>query len=244
MQNCEGNFFMEPIVHTLVVLSQLLLSGVRRGDNVDELLYELKTTSPERMAIQLSTDSLKTAFWLNIYNAQIQLALKSDTSAYNNRTKFFKAKRFWVAGQQLSFDDVEHGILRHSKIKWSLGYLTKWFVNPYERKNRVDKLDWRIHFALNCGAASCPPIQFYNPDKLDEQLNLATANYLSADVIYNIDNKTVIVPKLMFWFKKDFGGKKGIYSILEQQKLLPIGSKPTIKYKPYSWKLALQYYIE
>jgi thiol-disulfide isomerase/thioredoxin len=32
------------------------------------------------------------------------------------------------------------------------------------------KVDYRIHFALNCGAKSCPPIVYYSPEKLDQQL--------------------------------------------------------------------------
>ena len=38
----------------------------------------------------------------------------------------------------------------------------------------VDVIDFRIHFALNCGAKSCPPIAFYSYDKINDQLDLAT----------------------------------------------------------------------
>ena len=42
-------------------------------------------------------------------------------------------------------------------------------------------LDPRIHFALNCGAKSCPPIRVYSTPNLDSQLNRASASFLCAD---------------------------------------------------------------
>ena len=42
-------------------------------------------------------------------------------------------------------------------------------------------LDPRIHFGLNCGAKSCPPIRVYSPTNLDSQLNRAAASFLCAD---------------------------------------------------------------
>ena len=80
----------------------------------------------------------------------------------------------------MSLDDIEHGILRRSKIKWSEGYFNKLFPSKFEKENRVNKVDYRIHFALNCGARSCPPIAFYDPEKLDKQLDVATMIYLKS----------------------------------------------------------------
>lgn len=36
----------------------------------------------------------------------------------------------------------------------------------------VSPVDPRIHFALVCGAKSCPPIKLYTPDNLDEGLQV------------------------------------------------------------------------
>ena len=43
------------------------------------------------------------------------------------------------------------------------------------------ELDPRIHFALNCGATSCPPIRVYSSSNLDSQLDRAAASFLCAD---------------------------------------------------------------
>ena len=40
----------------------------------------------------------------------------------------------------------------------------------------------RIHFALNCGARSCPPIRVYAAAKLEAQLNTAAKAFCSQEV--------------------------------------------------------------
>ena len=54
----------------------------------------------------------------------------------------------------------------------------------------------------------------------------------------------VIVPKLMQWFKADFGGKSGILKLLREKGLIPPDAKPKIKYKAYNWTLELNKYSE
>ncbi|MEO5647891.1 MAG: DUF547 domain-containing protein [Chitinophagaceae bacterium] len=144
----------------------------------------------------------------------------------------------------LSLDDIEHGILRRSKIKWSLGYLNKFFPGSFERKNRVNKVDYRIHFALNCGAKSCPPIAFYKPDQIDKQLSLATKTYLKGDAIYSGDNNSVGLPALMGWFRHDFGGKKKMKTLLKALEIIPENSDPKIHFNKYDWNLFLANYAE
>lgn len=135
---------------------------------------------------------------------------------------------------------IEHGILRRSKIKLSLGYLNKPFPKEIEKKLRVEELDYRIHFALNCGAKSCPAIASYNATQIDDQLELSTHSYLSQEV--EIKNNEVWIPKLFLWFKNDFGRKKGTYKILNKYKLIEPNSKPKIHYKEYNWDIYLNHY--
>lgn len=50
---------------------------------------------------------------------------------------------------------------------------TKVFVTTVERRYRLAECDPRVHFALSCGARSCPPIRAYQPRRIDEELDLA-----------------------------------------------------------------------
>lgn len=41
----------------------------------------------------------------------------------------------------------------------------------------MSPVDQRIHFALVCGAKSCPPIKVYDPTSLEEGLESATVAF-------------------------------------------------------------------
>jgi hypothetical protein len=109
-----------------------------------------------------------------------------------------------------------------------------------EKQLRLVKKDYRIHFALNCGAKSCPPIAFYDDEKLEEQLNLAEKAFVKNDAVYDENRNTVEVSKIFSWFRGDFGGKKGIRQLLVKHEVIPAGKKVKLKFKVYDWSLALK----
>jgi thiol-disulfide isomerase/thioredoxin len=228
--------------NAVIDLSQQFIYAVKTGDPAASIIQKLKDIPFDTLTDKLKTDNDKKAFWINLYNGYTQFILKEDPGKYKNRNKFFKSRQIEVAGKQFSLDEIEHGILRHSKIKLSLGYLNKPFPGKTEKALRVKKLDYRIHFALNCGAKSCPPIAFYNPENLNQQLDLATKAYLTGESQYNSIKNIIYLPALMGWFRRDFGGKKGMKKLLKKIDLLPAGSNPKIKFKKYDWNLFLDHY--
>jgi thiol-disulfide isomerase/thioredoxin len=225
-----------------VELSQSFLYAARTGGNFSAFLDSLKNYSYTQLISELQTDNQKKAFWINLYNAFVQSSLTTNPEQYGSRSAFFKTKNIAVAGSMFSLDDIEHGLLRRSKIKWSLGHLNKPFPSKREKELRVKDVDYRIHFALNCGAKSCPPIAFYNDENLDTQLDAATSSYLGSEVEYDSVSNVVKLPKLMSWFRRDFGGKKGMRQILMQAGMLPQQASPKIKFKDYDWTLSLNHY--
>lgn len=48
-------------------------------------------------------------------------------------------------------------------------------------RQAVQPMDKRIHFALNCGARSCPPIRVYTPEELEEGLDAAAAAFCEGE---------------------------------------------------------------
>lgn len=203
---------------------------------------KLAAAKAESLAKELNTPDKAKAFWINAYNANIQFVLHADVKAFNDRSKFFTEKQITIAGQELSFDDIEHGILRRSKNKYSLGLFEKWFVSDFENQFRLKDVDYRIHFALNCGALSCPPVTYYDAARIEEQLNLASKNYLRATVKYNSRNNTVRVPMLCSWFNADFGGDGGVLTMLKKFDLLPKEKNPEVLFLDYDWTLKLNNY--
>lgn len=221
-----------------VNLANELLAMVKQKQEVKQYVSALEQVSPEALHTALYSDDVKLAFWINIYNAFIQIKLKEDSDAYANRSKFFKSRTIIIAGQKLSFDDIEHGILRSGKVKWSLGYLNNPFLSKFIKSAQVHELDWRIHFALNCGAMSCPLVEFYDAKDIRKQLENSTNLFLMFESAYDSTTNEMKLPKLFRWFKGDFVGKKGIYNLLETREYIPVGSKPKLVYTEYDWSLA------
>jgi len=220
------------------------LYAARIGEPTDSLRQLLAGADREALRTALRTDVARKTFWINVYNAATQTALKAEPERYKSRNKFFKAKLVTIAGQPLSLDDIEHGILRRSKNKLSLGYLNKLAAGRFEKDFRVDTLDYRIHFALNCGARSCPPIAYYSVDKLNEQLQQATTGHLKSETDYDSTRNTAAVTAFMGWFRADFGGKRGIRKLLREAGAIPANASPRIRFKEYYWNLYLNNFKE
>jgi len=228
--------------NALVKLSQDFMYAAKTNEAADDYISRLKNLNYSELTSGLKNDDDKKAFWVNLYNAYTNASLHKDPDQYKSRNKFFKNKNITVAGKTFSLDKIEHGLLRRSKIKWSLGYFGKLFPNKTEKDLRVDKLDYRIHFALNCGAKSCPPIAFYSPEKINTQLDIAETAYLSAEAEYNAETNILKLPAILSWFRRDFGGKKKIVELLKTKQILKADVNPEIKFKKYDWTLYLDNY--
>jgi hypothetical protein len=192
---------------------------------------------------QVETDDQKFTFWINIYNAYILNILMKDASKYEDRSAFFKLKQIDIGGHLFSFAEIEHGILRKSQYEFFLGYLSKVFVDDREKDLRVSKRNYRLHFALNCGAASCPKIQIFKVNTLHEQLAENTKVYLKNTTTYEKDSSTVYVTPLFSWFRGDFGGLEGIKNILLEQGLIK-DKNVKLKTSTYDWTLLLGNFVK
>jgi thiol-disulfide isomerase/thioredoxin len=222
-----------------IALSQDFIYAAKTGDGTAAFVDKLKAMDYETLKSSLTTDAEKKAFWINLYNGFTQYFLQQNSSQYRNRNKFFSKKQINVAGKTFSLDAIEHGILRRSKIKWSLGHLNKFFPGKTEKELRLDTVDYRIHFALNCGAKSCPPIAFYAPERLEQQLDMATKSYLSSEVALKEADNTVYLPAIMGWFREDFCGKNGMRELLRKQGYANVNTSTKIRFKKYDWNLYL-----
>ncbi|MCW3106022.1 MAG: hypothetical protein JWQ09_528 [Segetibacter sp.] len=244
MVSAVANTTLHDTINTvnLIETSQQLLLQAKTHESTDSLVKVVEDIPEIALNTQLTNDTYKKVFWINLYNAFTQVILARNPDRYKNRSSFFGDKQISIAGRKLSLDDIEHGLLRHSKIKWSLGHVNKLFPSAFEKKQRVDSVDYRIHFSLNCGAKSCPPIAFYSPDRLDKQLDMATKVYLQGEVEYNEKDNCVALPAIMGWFRGDFGGKKKMIELLHKLEIVPKDKNPAITFKKYNWSLFLENY--
>lgn len=215
---------------TLNLLSEKLLFAVKT--NVPTYLFvgELSDLNIDALEV-LENDHQKMAFWINIYNAFYQILAKNNP---NIDKKVYGLKEIDIAQQTFSLDDIEHGILRCGHHKYSLGFLKNQRRYRLFKKLQPSLLDYRIHFALNCGAKSCPPIAFYSAENLEQELDLATQGFLESETSFYHSEKTMIVSRLLLWFYNDFGRKQGIYKMVAKYLDQSVeGYK--VQYHSYDW---------
>lgn len=195
------------------------------------------TTLPNRAAVL--------AFWINVYNGLIidgvmALAIRRSVTEKAAGLGFFRRAAYTVGGQRFTPDDIEHGILRGNRKHPALpGWQFRrgdprlaWVVNP---------VDVRIHFALNCASRSCPPIGAYDAARIDDQLTLATRNFVNAETEIDPATGSLVISQIFHWYASDFGREAGVRAFLAAH--LPEGDRKTaaqtakIAYRPYDWRL-------
>ena len=218
--------------------SQNLLRALKNGQDASPFVRIIADANPQELAAQIDTDQKRLAFWINLYNGLIQYKLKQNPGLYEDRGDFFGDNILTVAGSSVSFDNIEHGVLRRGTSKYSYGYFKNPFGGDWHKPYMVDEIDWRIHFALNCGASSCPPVRIYDEATINSQLNESTQQYLQSQVRYNADEKQVHLPKLMDWFSGDFGGEDGALEIVKNRGFIT-STKVSVDYNDYDWTLKI-----
>lgn len=218
-------------------VARRLLERVRREEETEPLLRALAEADDAALSPIRTDRRAGLAFWLNVYNAATQLLLERRPELFESRLRFFRAPAVTVAGVDLSLDDVEHGIMRGGRSKYGLGYLPRLARTGLDGSYRLEP-DPRIHFALNCGAESCPAIRSYAPGTVDEQLDAATRAYLEATVDYDAAAGRARLPRVFLWYRGDFGGGAGIRALLREHGAIPDGADPRLRYRQWNWSRA------
>lgn len=226
--NLSANF-ADRVIHGLPVDAHL------------ELFRNLEATALEQA---LPAQPQQLAFWLNIYNGYTQYFLQTDPTLYlESRPDYFSREQVHIAGAVLSLEQIEHGILRRGATIYTLGHIRLlFFRRAMVRQFAVDQVDYRIHFALNCGALSCPPVLAYRAETVDAQLDAISRYYLQQEAHYSAENDEVAVPALLRWFSADFGSRQDKREILRKHGVLPAGVKPALRYRDYDWTLKIRNY--
>ena len=222
----------------LIEISQQLLKLSKCEECVTPHLNKVSELSLSELTKELDTDNKRKAFWINLYNAYATIYLKPNPEVILkpiSRKLFFNKKIIHFKNCSFSLNEIEHYILRKSKIWWSKGYLSKVLIKKCFYQLRVQQLDARIHFALNCGGLGCPPIRFYEAENLDKQLDIATKAFLFSEV--KKENNTLKISKLFNWYIGDFGGKDGLIQFFQKYNILKSeNASPKIVYAEYNWE--------
>lgn len=223
------------------MLAQDLLKAIKNNNSTEAIVKKIANADADKLDEELNTDAKKMAFWVNIYNAYIQVVLKENPSLYDDRNSFFKKDQINIAGYEVSFDKIEHGLIRSSTWKLSKGYLPKLFPGKFEKMFRLKNRDGRIHFILNCGAKDCPPVYIFDAATLNEDFDLVASDYLHRVTEVDKSKKKIKTTPLFQWFTGDFGvGKKGVKNLLQKYKVITEAENNfKVSYNGYDWTLDL-----
>ncbi len=213
------------------------LEAVRDEESPEPYLAAIADATDADLARVRTDQQAGLAFWLNCYNAAAQLLLDRRPELFESRSRFFRADAVTVAGVACSLDDIEHGIIRGNRSKYGLGYLPRLARVGLDGRYRLDP-DPRIHFALNCGATSCPAVLAYEPETIDRTLDEATRSYLSQTVEYDAARDRVVLPRVCLWFIGDFGGRSGLRRLVREFEQVPLGASPSLRFAGYDWTKA------
>ncbi|MGI9524528.1 MAG: DUF547 domain-containing protein [Hyphomicrobiaceae bacterium] len=147
------------------------------------------------------------AFWANLYNAKTidivldhypvrsirDIAISSDLLSIIKQSVGaggpWKAKVLRVSGQELSLDDIEHGVLRPI------------FGDP------------RVHYAVNCASISCPNLRTtaFSGENLEAELEAGAREYINSPRGFSLGPHGVTASSIYSWFQDDFGdGDAGV----------------------------------
>lgn len=227
-------------MNNCIQISEQLLLAVKMQQATSIYTSGLEQLSLDQLNNCLSDDRKKKVFWINLYNAYYQI-IKSSGSL--TKTRIFSSAIIPISQHKFSLDDIEHGILRRFSHKYSLGYFKNPFVNTLIKSLAVSHIDYRIHFALNCGAKSCPPIAFYNEALINEQLEQASISYIESDTIIDEKRQGICVSRIFLWFLADFGGITGVRKILEEKLNFDIKDYKIV-FKKFNWDTHLDNYLD
>lgn len=214
-----------------ISFSQDFFLSIRTEQPFQSYLDTLQNIDLDQLNYELATQNKKLAFWINIYNALVQVKIQQNPETYKNRDAFFNSNNIVIGQEKLSLNTIENGLLRRQKVKENQSFV---------RKFQVDSLDPRVHFTLNCGATSCPPIAYYVPEDIDHQMTLAEQNFIKQSSKYDPVTNQLTISEIFKWFEQDFGGKRAIVQLMQHYGIVPLIAQPSISYTPYNWDLDLE----
>ena len=223
-------------------------SGISKSKLFEQ--FKLLAVELQRVDIAVMTESEKVAFFINIYNALVihaHVERGVPTTTYS-RYKFFSTMSYNIGGYALTLNEIENGILRSNRSSMATLYMKPFSVSDPKMRIILPQVEPRIHFALNCGAKSCPPIKTFSGQEITNQLDVATGAFLENDdaLWINEDRTEVRLTQLFQWYQVDFGTstKEVLSWILEH---VTLQNKKTaleelisknhykVSYTPYDW---------
>lgn len=173
---------------------EVLYKNVRTHPAWPRYLLHVSQLASARPSAEMSDDVRKACF-LNLYNALIIHAklVYGHPTTIAKRGTFFNNAAYYVCGTRLTSVDLEHQVLR-GKAKPE---------SPLHQF-KLSRIDPRMHFVLNCGARSCPPIRPISTTDAESNIRDAASCFIGKNVIFDGSAHEIRLSRLWKWFRNDF----------------------------------------
>lgn len=219
-------------VSDLLYLSRSVLGSIRLGGSGAELIDQLAVSDSVELASILEHDRVRLTWWLNAYNALLQVGLSRGMALAD----MFRRRWVEIADGNLSLDDIEHGILRRGRYEHRLEEKLTLERVEFLRSLQVEVVDPRIHFALNCGATSCPVIMPYHEETINAELDEMMLRYVECETSVDKQGRVLVISRLFDWYAVDFGGIESVIAYISEALNLDVRGYQ-IRFQTYDWTL-------
>jgi hypothetical protein len=182
------------------------------------------------------SDAGRIADAINLYNALSLHARHVYGEPVRQVDGFLNRAAYRVGRYRFSLNDLEHGVLRanrpiHPRLPAPFG-------DGDPRLGAVPAgFDPRIHFAINCGGAGCPPVRVYRARTLDAELSAVMAAWLEANITATADG-SVNLPMLLWEYQHDFGGLEAAIALAARfttPGMREALASSTVRFRPHAW---------
>lgn len=184
----------------------------------------------QRTRISLYNRAEQRAYWINLYNATtlslvldhypLESIFKLDISPGWFAHGPWGKKLLKIENQEVSLDDIEHGILRPI---WN---------------------DPRTHYSVNCASLGCPNLapRAWSAASMEAMLEAGARAYVNHPRGARVENGRLQVSSIYEWFKSDFGGDDaGVIAHLRKYAEAPLAAQlegiGKISGNAYDWTL-------
>lgn len=211
-------------------------------------LLELRSFDPGDLIVR----ERQLAFWINLYNglvldAVIQWRIMRSVLELPG---FFWRAGYNIGGLRFSANDIENGVLRGNAAHPALPGPTFGRGDPRRAFSMVP-IDPRVHFALVCASRSCPPVGFYTPARVHEQLDQAARSFVQGGgVKIDAARNRITLSRIFQWYAPDFGAHRfalgdkhelltfvAAYLSREDRRRLAEGGRWDVAFMRYDWRL-------
>jgi hypothetical protein len=232
----------DPVAHSAELLTAARTLTDHVSDDVRMLAASLRAMDPAVLSHEGGT---RVAFWTNVYNALMLHAVVACKLSAGRRVSLlvFSWASYQVGSYVVTLHAIEHGVLRCNR---PVPY-TFWCPMSQRDARLVlmpRAFDPRVHFALNCAAASCPPIRVYTANALDAELDVATHAYVTQETRVDRQRFVVHLPYLCQLYDRDFGSAREalcwVARYLDAADRTWIEANLTrvsVRFNPYRWEL-------